>query len=456
MRIKALTLIFLIYLGLLSADSIENTRRTAIVKAAERVGPAVVSISVLSHRVVAASPFFNSFWGDFWRDFFPPEYFKEEVKSLGSGIIFDKRGYILTNQHVVENAEIIKVTLPDGRQFDGKLVGADEKRDIAVIKIDGKNLETAPIGNSDTLFIGEWAISIGNPFGFLLEDLQPTVTVGVISAVHRTIKVQEQDRLYRDMIQTDAAINPGNSGGPLVNALGEVIGINTFIFSKSGGSEGMGFAIPINTAMKIAKELIKYGKVREGYIGVYVQNLTLDLKKALDYKKIYGVLISFVDPESPASGKLSEGDIVEKINGRYLYNVGDWEDFTYALIPGDTLRMTVFHNGREKRILLIAKEVKEHGEYVKDFGVTVTKITPYYVHKYNLSTTLGLLILKVKTGSIADRIGLKKGDILLSINGVKISTRDDIKKGLKKARRRGILSLVINRGGSIFQATVSF
>ncbi len=456
MKFKALALIFLAYLGTISADSIENARRTAIVKAAERVGPAVVSISVLSHRVVAASPFFDSFWGNFWKDFFPPEYFKEEVKSLGSGIIFDKRGYILTNQHVVENAEIIKVTLPDGRQFDGKLIGADEKRDIAVVKIDGKNLEIAPIGNSDTLYIGEWSIAIGNPLGFLLEDLQPTVTVGVISAVHRTIKVQEMNRLYRDMIQTDAAINPGNSGGPLVNALGEVIGINTFIFSKSGGSEGMGFAIPINTAMKIARELIKYGKVREGYIGVYVQNLTPDLKKALDYKKIYGVLISSIDPESPAKEKLNESDIVEKINGRYLYNIGDWEDFTYALVPGDTLRMTVFHNGREKTVLLVAKEVKEQGIFVKDFGVTVTKITPYFVHKYSLSTTRGLLILSVKAGSIADRIGLKKGDVLLSINGVKISTIEDIKKGLKRARKRGFLNLVINRGGSIYQATVSF
>ncbi len=456
MKTKTLMLVFFILLGISFSDTIENTRRTAIVKAAERVGPAVVSISVLSHRVVAASPFFDSFWGDFWRDFFPPEYFKEEVKSLGSGIIFDKKGYILTNQHVVENAEIIKVTLPDGRQFDGKLVGSDEKRDVAVIKIDGRDLETAPIGNSDTLYIGEWAIAIGNPLGFLLEDLQPTVTVGVISAVHRTIKVQEQNRLYRDMIQTDAAINPGNSGGPLVNALGEVIGINTFIFSKSGGSEGMGFAIPINTAMKIARELIKYGKVREGYIGIYVQNLTPNLKKALNYKKIYGVLISSVDPESPAKNKLSESDIVEKINGRFLYNVGDWEDFTYALIPGDTLRMTVFHGGREKSVLVVAKEIREHGVFIKNFGVTVTKITPYLVHKYNLSTTSGLLILDVKSGSIADRLGLKKGDVLLSINGVKISKKEDINKGLKKARKRGILNLVINRGGSIYQATVSF
>ena len=453
-KILLFSLIFA--LGFSFAENLENSRRTAIVRAAERVGPSVVSISVLSHRLVAASPFSDSFWGDFWRDFFPPEYFKEEVKSLGSGIIFDKRGYILTNQHVVENAEIIKVTLPDGRTFDGKLIGASEKLDVAVVKIDGRNLPVAPIGNSDTLFIGEWAIAIGNPLGFLLEDLQPTVTVGVISAVHRTIKVQEQNRLYRDMIQTDAAINPGNSGGPLVNSLGEVIGINTFIFSKSGGSEGMGFAIPINTAMKIARELIKYGKVREGYIGVYVQNLTPDLKKALGYKKLYGVLISSIDPESPVKKRLQESDIVEKINGRYLYNVGDWEDFTYALVPGDTLRMTVFRDGREFTVKAVAIEISEKGEFIKDLGLTVARITPYFIHRLNLTTSEGLVILKVKPGSAADRIGLQRGDVLLAINGVKIEKKSDIFKGLKKARKRGILNLVINRHGSIYQATFGY
>ncbi len=455
MSVRRLGTVLVLLAGILFSGTIEDSRRNAIVKAAERVGPSVVSISVLSHRVVARSPFFD-FWGEFWRDFFPPEYFREEVQSLGSGVIFNRKGYILTNQHVVENAEIIKVTLPDGRTFDGRLVGASEKLDIAVVKIDADDLPAAPIGNSDTLFIGEWAIAIGNPLGFLLEDLQPTVTVGVISAVHRTIKEKEGNRLYRDMIQTDAAINPGNSGGPLVNSLGEVIGINTFIFSKSGGSEGMGFAIPINTAMKVAKELIKYGKVREGYIGVYVQNLTPDLKKALGYRKIYGVLVASIDPESPVHSSLKESDIIEEINGRLIYNTGDWEDFTYALVPGDTLKMKVFRKGREFNIKVVAREIKERGEFVKEFGVTVARVKPYYIHKFNLTTSEGLIVLNVKEGSVADRIGLRRGDVILSINGVKIESPGDIKKGLRRARRKGFLHIVINRQGSIYQATIGF
>ncbi len=199
------------------------------------VRPAVVSINVIQTRIIRETPFLSPFGDDFfgdpfWRDFFPPRSYREQVRSLGSGVLISKEGIVLTNEHVVRGAETIKVTLPDGRRFDGKLLGTDPQTDLAAVKISGSNLPSAALGNSDDLAIGEWAIAIGNPFAYLLDDTQPTVTAGVVSATRRSIKSERgQVQVYRDMIQTDAAINPGNSGGPLVNADGEVIGVNTFI-----------------------------------------------------------------------------------------------------------------------------------------------------------------------------------------------------------------------------------
>lgn len=244
-------------------SEISSSRMNAIVQAARAVGPAVVSINVIQTRVVYPRPFSplrDPFFDEFFQYFFPRPQFRQQVQSLGSGVIVSPDGYIITNAHVVENAEVIKVVLPDSRQFDGQVVGIDNALDIALVKIPGKNLPHSVLGNSDDLYVGEWAIALGNPFGFLLEDTQPSVTVGVISALHRSIRSGlNEERIYQDMIQTDAAINPGNSGGPLVNAAGEVIGINTFIFTTSRGSEGVGFARPINDVKKFIDQLRRAG-----------------------------------------------------------------------------------------------------------------------------------------------------------------------------------------------------
>ncbi|MEO0079373.1 MAG: trypsin-like peptidase domain-containing protein [candidate division WOR-3 bacterium] len=239
-------------------EAITQSRTNAIVLAARRVSPAVVSVTVTQTRVVTFDPFagFGFEFDDFFRDFFPRHTYRQEVKSMGSGVIVDKRGYIITNAHVVYNASRITVTLPDNRKFPAELIALDTELDLALLKISGKNLPVAPLGNSDDLMIGEWAIAIGNPFGFLIEDAQPTVTVGVISALHRDIRAYRSSGVYTDMIQTDAAINPGNSGGPLCNALGEVIGINTFIFSHAGGSEGVGFARPIGAVKRFMNDVL--------------------------------------------------------------------------------------------------------------------------------------------------------------------------------------------------------
>jgi serine protease Do len=237
-----------------ASDDISASRTNAIVLAARKVSPAVVSVVVTQTRVVTYDPFGGLGFDDFFRDFFPRRAYRQEVKSMGSGVVISADGDVVTNAHVVRNATLIKVTLPDNREFPAELEGIDETRDLALLKLKTQGLPAAVLGNSDDLMIGEWSIAIGNPFGFMIEDAQPTVTVGVISALHRDIKSSGGGQVYADMIQTDAAINPGNSGGALVNAAGEVVGINTFIFSHSGGSEGIGFARPINDVRQFVRE----------------------------------------------------------------------------------------------------------------------------------------------------------------------------------------------------------
>ncbi len=423
---------------------IDKSRRTAIVRAAEEISPSVVSISVLS-RVVASVPFFEDpFFGEFWREFFPPRLYEREVQSLGSGVIISRSGYIVTNAHVVKDAESIKVTLPDGRTFDGEIVGIADKFDIALVKVNGKDLPVAKIGNSDNLLIGEWVIAVGNPFGFLLEDLQPTVTVGVVSALHRTIKGRSE-RIYRDMIQTDAAINPGNSGGPLVNALGEVIGINTFIFTKSGGSEGIGFAIPINTVMRIVGELKKYGHMREGYLGFTVQDMDKDLKEAMGYPYTFGVLVNSVDPGGPASGKIHERDIIMTMDNRKIYNTGDFEDITYALVPEQTISLKVWRDGKKYMVTVRSAEFKLNEQDI-GFGLTVAKVTPAVADKFGLAVSEGVLVVNIEYGSVFNRLGIEKGDVILAVNGTLIKTPEDLKEVLKNLEP-GYVKFLVDRKG---------
>ncbi len=429
---------------------IEVQRRTAIVQAAERISPSVVTISVLS-RVVTEAPFFEDpFFGEFWRQFFPPRYLEREVQSLGSGLILTSDGYIVTNAHVVKGASQIQVTLTDGRTFEAELIGMADKLDIALLKVDADSLPAAPLGDSDSLMIGEWVIAVGNPFGFLLEDLEPTVTVGVISALHRTMK-GSSERIYRDMIQTDAAINPGNSGGPLVNALGEVIGINTFIITKSGGSEGIGFAIPINTVKKIVHELRQYGKVREGYLGVRVQNLSPELREAMDYPYLFGVLVNGVDPEGPAAPKIQEGDIIMGINHRRLYNVGDFEDITYALVPGEKLRITLWRHGEVKTFNIRSTEFILR-EVDVGFGMTVTSVTPTVVDRFGLAVDQGVMIVRLQQNSPFRQLGLAKGDVILAVNDHQVRDPEGLKK-LLRASTPGYVKLIVDRKGQRYWVT---
>jgi serine protease Do len=330
-----------------AAETLSANRRTAIVTAAQRVSPAVVSVSVVSTRVVRSDPFGGIMHDDFWDRFYPPTEYKERIPSLGSGVIVDPAGVVLTNAHVVRDADEITVTLADGRQLPAKVLGGSATYDLAVLKVDGRNLPVAPLGHSGQLVVGEWAIAIGSPFGYLLSDTQPTVTAGVISATRRDIKSEATEGgVYKNMIQTDAAINPGNSGGPLVNGDGEVVGINTFIFTQGGGSIGLGFAIPIDLAKRVLEEIHQYGRVRAAWPGFQVQTITPYLARSLGFDGPGGLVVSRVDGGGPAEkAGLKVRDRLVSVNGVAIRSVDDAQGAIYGASVGDRLTLVVDRGG---------------------------------------------------------------------------------------------------------------
>jgi len=339
-------------------DGVSSSRRTAIVVAAERASPAVVSVSVMTTRVVRSDPFGGLFHDEFFERFYPPMEYKQRIPGLGSGVIVDGSGLILTNEHVVHDADDIQVTLTDGRHVPATLLGSSPTYDLAVLRIKGDKLPVAPLGDSDQLLVGEWAIAIGNPFGFLLNDSQPTVTAGVISATRRDIKSEvTSNGVYKNMIQTDAAINPGNSGGPLVNGDGEVIGINTFIFTQGGGSLGIGFAIPINLARRILDEVVKYGRVRAAWPGMQVQEVTPALAQRLGFPEPGGLVATRVESGGPADqAGVKVGDRVRSVNGVPIQTVEDAQRAIYGAGVGDKLKLGIERDGHARSVELTLVE----------------------------------------------------------------------------------------------------
>lgn len=341
------------------SDLISSSRQNAITKAVQEVSPAVVGINVISVREYRyRHPFYND---PFFRGLFPDQVYREKVENLGSGFLITEDGYILTNEHVVHGAAQVIVTTTDGNKYDAEIVGFDYDSDVALLKIDGSDLPHVRFGNSDEIIIGEWSIAIGNPFGLFSIHSQPTVTVGVISAIDRDFDRNDEHRLYQDMIQTDAAINRGNSGGPLVNSLGELIGMNTMIFTETGGSIGLGFAIPSNKLLANYEELRARVEIdRDYWIGLEIQDVNRIVAMSLGLPEIGGVIVTEVEKGSPADKAGFEPvDVILGINGN---KVNDVRSAQYILRNsdlrvGDKIELSVFREGRtEKMVIKLLKK----------------------------------------------------------------------------------------------------
>jgi S1-C subfamily serine protease len=327
--------------------AVTATRRNALVIASEKCSPAVVTVNTLQTvRRRVLNPFSNPLWQGFFRDFMGPPYqeYEQEIPSMGSGFIFDPDGYILTAEHVIHGADKIEVTLPDGRTLKAEWVGSDYEHDVAVLKIEGSNFPYIELGDSSDVMIGEWAIAIGNPFGIAGDNASPTVSVGVISALDRQVTSSGMGgiRFYEDLVQTDASINPGNSGGPLVNALGKAVGINVQIITTSGGSLGIGFAVPVNVARDTAKKLVAEEHLGRAWIGVYPVEVTPYVAKYKGLQDEAGLYISDIDENAPAfKVNLRRGDVILAVNGKTVDNVDDYLSILSGVTPGAAVDLKV-------------------------------------------------------------------------------------------------------------------
>lgn len=430
----------------------------AVINVASVTGKAVVSISTeytpkapKAKRYYFNAPFggespfgeedpFRKFFDDFFGGM-PNREFKQ--RGLGSGVIIDPQGYILTNEHVIDQADKITVTLPDGREFKGEIKGQDMRSDLAIIKINARNLPVARLGDSDNLKIGQWVVAIGNPFGFALQNPEPTVTVGVISALHRSLgRTSFQDRDYNDLIQTDAAINPGNSGGPLVNLKGDVVGINVAIFSTSGGYQGIGFAVPINTAKRIISRLIEGKKILYGWLGVTVQDVTEDLAKQFGLTDKSGALVADVLKASPAEkAGIKEGDVIKSFDATAVNNVRELLNVVGKAEIGRRVKVTAV---RDKKEIALTVEIGERPQEIEKIaeetqtahwrGLLVDDITPENSQKFEIQEKEGIVVTDVEPNSPADQAGVTSGDVIKEINRQRVRNLSDYRRitgGLK-------------------------
>ncbi len=407
-----------------------------VVKVAREVGPAVVSINTThvdnlnAVRVVGPGGQRNPVMEEFLRQWMGVSPQKSIRLGMGSGVIVDSKGIIVTNEHVVAGAHSIEVLLSDGRKFKGEILGADTRSDLAVIRISGENLPCAKLGDSSRVTIGQCAIAIGNPFGFALKNPQPSVTVGVVSSVHRSfVPIQGiQGRFYGDLIQTDAAINIGNSGGPLLNSSGEVIGINTLVFSANNGGQGLGFAIPSSRVKSVLFYLVDGKPVPYGWLGIWIQTLDERLAQSLGLKDQKGALVFKLLRNGPGyRGGLQPGDIIRSFNDAPVLDAQDVTDKIVQARPGDIVRLKILRNGSEEILDITMGEADKTGEEVAVpsaasqakpvkmgamRGLVVGDITPAIAQKLRLSSAEGVVVTGVAKGSVAARAGLKPGDVI--------------------------------------------
>ena len=451
-------------------NGIDSLRKTsqAFAAVAKKTSPGVVFIQV--EKVVQGQPAgeFSSPFGeqqspfgdDFFKRFFGPSYPQEyprsspqgpsqqqRVPGQGSGFIISEEGYILTNNHVVGGADKIMVKLQDGREFTAETIGTDPHSDIAVIKIDADKLPALAFGDSDALEVGEWVLAIGNPFG-----LSHTLTAGIVSAKGRS-SVGLAD--YENFIQTDAAINPGNSGGPLVDLDGKAVGMNTAIFSGSGGYMRIGFAIPINMASSIAEQLIESGSVTRGYLGIVIQELTPELAKSFGLPDHNGILVAEVSPGSPAQkAGIEQGDVIVEFDGSPVTDVGVFRNRVSLKAPDSGQKMTILRDGKRRLLKVTIGRLPDQNEVavetsnhtLGELGITVQTLTPELARKFDYPGENGVVITQVTSNSIAEEAGLQPGTLIQEVNRNKVRNVDDFKQALEQSKETGSVLLLARVG----------
>ncbi len=410
----------------------------------ERAAPAVVSITA-SAVVKAEQPGFP-FFG-------PPE---GRRSGTGSGVIITPDGYVLTNHHVVDGAQQIEVTLSDRRTYAAAIVGSDARTDIAVLKLDATNLPALPLGNSDSVRVGDIVLAIGNPFG-----IGQTVTMGIVGATGRgNLGIED----YEDFIQTDAAINPGNSGGALINTRGQLIGVNTAILSRTGGNNGVGFAVPVNLGHHVMSQIIRHGEVRRGYLGVGIQDLTPPMAKALGAPSASGAVISDVTPGGPAAAAgMRRGDVIQSMNGRTVRDARELRLAVAAIAPGTQVTLGVVRDGEPREIRTRLDQLPEPGARKADvaagrgsgYGLGIADLTPELARELGVEPgASGVVVTEVQPGSAAAEAGLRRGDVILEANRRAVANHQEFREAVRAAAGEPLLAL-ISRDGRTFYAVLT-
>ncbi len=424
------------------ADPIGAQRRTVIGTAAARIAPSVVNVNVTRRERAMPRNIFEQMYGS--RGL-------QQVEGLGTGFLVSADGLIITNQHVTAGADTIIVTLRDGREFPARLLGEDDRTDIAVIKIDAAGLPTSPLGRSRALQIGDWLIAVGNPYGFVLGNTEPSVTAGVVSALNRDILPGgDQASIYVDMIQTDAAINPGNSGGPLVNADGEVIGVNTFILSQSGGSVGLGFAIPIERALRVARDIQANGRVRRGWVGVEVAGASPGTSSWRHQNALQVTRVAADGPGDRAG--VRSGDQIDRINGTPVRNFLAWEKTLLDLAPGELIEISVRRGGTAQDVTLRATDLPSaNAERVNVRDLALITVTAAIQAERRLAAGRGALV--VQAGPSWQRtLGLQAGDVIVQINNYAIAQAEQVGQVIDYLRGKSGMRFFFVRGDQVMQA----
>ncbi|MDP1828625.1 MAG: trypsin-like peptidase domain-containing protein [Archangium sp.] len=423
--------LLVVALSLVAGDV--NTRRSPVVQVVEKVSPAVVYVGTVQ---VVETRFRGRGFDDF---FFGPQEERRAVEGLGSGVIIDPSGIIVTNDHVIRGASQVHIVLADGRQLDAEVIGSDADADLAVLKVNTKTpLPSAKLGTSADLMIGESVVAIGSPLG-----LKKTVTVGVVSALGRTIR--HEDRVFNDFIQTDASINPGNSGGPLLNIDGEVIGINSAIIASA---QNIGFAIPADKVRRIVNELTQFGKVRPAWVGLDVQPLTLELSRRLGWDRTYGALITSVDEGSPAAAAgVQRGDIVVQVGSTQVEDADDLRSRLRGVTAKSQVAMKLFRAGQEISLELSPVE----------FPQKLVDATVWERLGLRLKPAQGgMSIIAVRPGTAASRVGLEPGDLLLRVNQQPVPGAEAFKEAIIQARGKPSVLLLVKRGQRGYYLTLPF